>query len=102
MMVAVAMTAAIPIDNAFAKPTAEEKKTKKAKMAAQFADMTVAEVQAAIKEGKVTVIDVNKEASYNAGHVPGALHFTAVKKDLAKALPEDKGALIVAYCSGPK
>lgn len=102
-MVAVAMTAAIPMI-ASAEPAVEGKKDKKAKKAAliaQFPDASVKEVQAAIKEGKVTIFDCNKMKSYKAGHVPGAVHFLAVQKDLAKALPEDKSALIVAYCSGP-
>jgi rhodanese-related sulfurtransferase len=47
------------------------------------------------------VIDVNGAASYQKGHIPSAIDFTAAKADLAKALPEDKNALVVAYCGGP-
>ena len=68
-----------------------------------FPDMTVEEVQAAIKNGKITIIDVNSLASYRAGHLPGALHFAALKKDgMSDALPEDKASLIVAYCGSPR
>ncbi|NDF00271.1 MAG: rhodanese-like domain-containing protein, partial [Verrucomicrobia bacterium] len=35
------------------------------------------------------------------GHVPTAVDFAAVKSDLAKSLPADKNALVVAYCGGP-
>ncbi len=81
---------------------AEEGKEKKPAKPA-FGDVTVAELQAAIKEGKVTVVDVNRHKVYNEGHIPGALHFPTVKKKgLKKALPEDKAALVVAYCSGPQ
>lgn len=101
MIVAVVMAAAVPVDKAFAQATADDKKAKKAKRMAQFPDMSVADVQAAIKGGKVTILDVNGMPSYKSGHLPGALHFASVHKVLAKTLPEDKAALIVAYCSGP-
>lgn len=68
----------------------------------EFADLTVKELQAALTKGKVTVIDVNGLSRYQAGHVPGAVHYGSLKKKgLAKVLPEDKSALIVAYCGGP-
>jgi len=49
----------------------------------------------------VIVIDVNGTASYKQGHIPTAIDFQKTK-DLAKVLPENKDALIVAYCGGPK
>lgn len=102
-MVAVAMTAAIPMI-ATAEPSVADKKSKqsrKAALIAQFPDATVDEVQAAIKDGKVTIFDCNGAASYKAGHVPGAVHFATVKKNISKSLPEDKGALVISYCGGP-
>lgn len=72
------------------------------KKAHEFADVSVDELKQAIAEKAVTVIDVNGAAKYNAGHVPGALHYGTIKGDsFAASLPEDKGALIVSYCSGP-
>ena len=70
--------------------------------AGEFPDISIAEVKSAIKAKKVTLIDVNGTDSYAKRHVPGALDFDHVEKDLAKALPADKDTLIVAYCGGPK
>lgn len=71
-------------------------------IAGEFADISISEVKSLIKEKKVTLIDVNGSASYKKGHVPTALDFDTVEKDLAKHLPADKNSLIVAYCGGPK
>lgn len=70
-------------------------------MAAEYPDISVADLKTAIAEKKVTVIDVNGSDSYAEGHVPTAIDFEAKKDELAKALPEDKNALVVAYCGGP-
>lgn len=56
----------------------------------------------AIEAKEVTVIDVNGTASYEKGHIPGAIDYVAVKGDLAKSLPADKDALVVAYCGSEK
>lgn len=69
--------------------------------AGDFGDISVDELEKAIKDGSVTVLDVNRPKSFNKGHIPGAVHFPSVE-DLAKVLPENKDALIVAYCGGPK
>jgi rhodanese-related sulfurtransferase len=70
-------------------------------MAAEFPDISIADLKQAIAEKKVTVIDVNGAASYAKGHVPGAINFAEAKADLASKLPADKSALVVAYCGGP-
>lgn len=70
-------------------------------MAAEFPDISIADLKQAIADKKVTVIDVNGAASYTRGHVPGAINFAAEKDSLASKLPSDKGALVVAYCGGP-
>ena len=49
----------------------------------------------------MTVLDVNGTDSYRSGHIPGALDYLAVKDNLARILPKDKHALVVAYCGGP-
>ena len=67
----------------------------------EFPDISIGELKKAIAEKKVTVIDVNGSASYAKGHVPTAKDYASVSKDLATALPSDKGALVVAYCGGP-
>jgi rhodanese-related sulfurtransferase len=69
--------------------------------AGNYEDISVADLEKAIKDGTVTVIDVNGKSSFEKGHIPGAVNFAAVE-DLSKVLPEDKDALIVAYCGGPK
>jgi len=93
---AVCLAVVAPADRAQAQAATKEKKAK-----ATFADMSVKDVQKAIKDGKVTIIDVNGPAVYKAGHVPGAVNWAAVKGKLADALPKDKDALILSYCSGP-
>ena len=70
-------------------------------MAAEFPDISIADLKVAIAEKKVTVIDVNGSDSFAAGHVPSAIDFEAKGAELAAALPADKGALVVAYCGGP-
>jgi len=69
--------------------------------AGEFPDISITELKTAIEGKKVTVIDVNGSDSYKSGHIPGAVNFEAVKSDLTKALPQDKNALVVAYCGGP-
>lgn len=69
--------------------------------AGEYPDIDIEALKKEIKEKKVTIIDVNGTDSYKSGHIPGALNFDEVKKDLASKLPKDKNALIVAYCGGP-
>ena len=70
--------------------------------AGEFEDISIKELKEAIKDKKVTVIDVMGDKSYKKGHVPTAINFAASKDDLAKVLPKDKDALVVAYCGGPQ
>ena len=68
----------------------------------KYPDISIKELKTAIEKKKVTVIDVNGSDSYKDGHIPTAIDFEAKEKDLAKVLPKDKDALIVAYCGGPQ
>ena len=70
--------------------------------AGEFPDISIAEVKAVLGTKKATIIDVNGSDSYAKGHVPGALDFDAIESKLAKVLPEDKNALIIAYCGNPR
>lgn len=70
--------------------------------AGEFPDISISEVRTLAESKKVTLIDVNGTESYKDGHVPGAVDFDAVKGKLASILPQDKNALVVAYCGGPK
>src|ERR1700729_872518 len=67
-----------------------------------FADISVTDVNTAATSKAAVIIDVNGTDSYNAGHVPGALNYDAIKDKLAANLPADKDALIIAYCANPK
>jgi rhodanese-related sulfurtransferase len=69
--------------------------------AGEYPDISVKELQAALKDGKVAVIDVNGKKSFSRGHIPTAIDFSSQGKSLSKLLPSDKSALIVSYCGGP-
>ncbi|HIG82022.1 MAG TPA: rhodanese-like domain-containing protein [Verrucomicrobiales bacterium] len=70
--------------------------------AGEYPDISIGDLEKAIKAGKVVVIDVNGAKSFTKrGHIPGAVSFTGAK-DLAKQLEKsDKNVLVVAYCGGP-
>ena len=65
----------------------------------KFPAISLVDLQKAIVEKRVTLLDANGPETYKAGHIPGALDFETAEADLAKKLPADKAALIVAYCS---
>ena len=69
--------------------------------AGEYPDISVKELQSAIKKGKVAVIDVNGAKSFARGHIPTAIDFSSNGKELAKLLPKDKSTLVVSYCGGP-
>jgi len=69
--------------------------------AGEYPDISVKELQSAIKKGKVAVIDVNGQKSFSRGHIPTAIDFASQGKSLSKLLPSDKNTLIVSYCGGP-
>ena len=64
----------------------------------KVADISHADLQAAIAKKAVTVLDVNGSDSFAEGRIPGAIDFSANGKKLAALLPKDKSALVVAYC----
>ena len=69
--------------------------------AGEYPDISVKELQDAIKEGKVAVIDVNGQKSFSRGHIPTAIDFSSQGKKLSSLLPKDKNTLVVSYCGGP-
>jgi rhodanese-related sulfurtransferase len=69
--------------------------------AATFPEITIADVKASIASKSVVLLDANGAESWRDGHIPGALDFQASKDQLARLLPKDKNALIVAYCGNP-
>jgi len=70
--------------------------------AGEYPNIEIKELKSALTAKTVTVIDVNGTESWQKGHIPGAIDFEANKEKLAKLLPKDKGALVVAYCGGPQ
>jgi rhodanese-related sulfurtransferase len=70
--------------------------------AAQAPDIAIPELKAAIAAKTVTLLDANGTESWQKGHIPGAIDFAVNKDKMAKLLPADKNALVVAYCGGPK
>ncbi|MBA3700507.1 MAG: rhodanese-like domain-containing protein [Planctomycetes bacterium] len=70
--------------------------------AADFADIAHKDLTAAIEAKSVVVIDVNGSDSFAKGRIPSAIDFEAQEKELAKVLPADKNALVVAYCGSPQ
>jgi len=60
--------------------------------------VTIAELEAMMKDGKVFIVDVRSQDSYDAGHIPGAKLIPSGEiLNHLKELPRDK--LIVTYCS---
>lgn len=70
--------------------------------AGNYPDISQADLQKAIADKKVVILDVNGTESYKEGHIPGAIDFVANKGKIATLLPADKSALIVAYCGSEK
>ncbi|MEY4631064.1 MAG: hypothetical protein RIQ81_1184 [Pseudomonadota bacterium] len=68
---------------------------------AQHVEISLADLKKAIETKSVFLVDANSAKTYEKGHLPGALSFAKNEKEFAKLLPQDKNALIVAYCGGP-
>ena len=99
----VPVTSAVADSHESAEVTDEAKDASKAeKKENKFGEVSIKEVQDALAKNAVTVIDANGIGKYDTGHIAGSLHFASMEPEvLAKALPEDKAALIVTYCAGP-
>lgn len=65
-------------------------------------DISLVDLKQAMADKNVVLIDCNGSESYAKGHIPGAIDLEAAGADLAKKLPNDKAALVVSYCAGPK
>jgi 3-mercaptopyruvate sulfurtransferase SseA len=60
--------------------------------------ITTAELESLMKDGKVFVVDVRNQASYDQGHIPGSRLIPAGEiANHLDELPRDK--MIVTYCS---
>ena len=71
--------------------------------AGEYPDISITDLEKAIKAGKVVVIDVNGAKSFTKrGHIPTAVSFKDAKS-LAKQLAKSKkDTLVVAYCGSSK
>ena len=60
------------------------------------------ELIGALRENRVTLVDVLSPESFAANHIPGAINLPVaeISRRAADALP-DKNALVVTYCGGP-
>lgn len=67
-----------------------------------FPSISTEDLKQAIASKKVVLLDVNGTESWQEGHIPGALDFDKVEGKLAKVLPADKNALVVAYCGNER
>jgi len=70
--------------------------------AAGFPDITIGDLKTAIASQKVVLLDANGTGSWQSGHIPGAIDFSANRDHLAGLLPADKSVLVVAYCGNPQ
>ncbi|TMQ04338.1 MAG: hypothetical protein E6J90_33590 [Deltaproteobacteria bacterium] len=66
----------------------------------ELRELTVSEVAARLGQPGFFVFDNNNEGRWKRGHVPGARNVNAHSYG-ADALPPDKAATLVFYCSGP-
>lgn len=66
-----------------------------------YPEISKTDLQAEIKSKTAFVVDVNGTKSYNKRHIDTAVNYDTVKTNFAKTLPQDKNALVVAYCGGP-
>ena len=66
----------------------------------EIPELTVAEVAARLGQRDFYVFDNNGAGRWGRGHVPGAKNLNAHSYE-ASALPENKDATLVFYCSGP-
>jgi rhodanese-related sulfurtransferase len=69
--------------------------------ATEFPTITIDDLKAVMSSQKIVLLDANGTESWQSGHIPGALDFTAQKDNLASVLPKDKNTLIIAYCGNP-
>ncbi len=78
-----------------------EKQQAAKKADAAHVEISLDDLKKAIDTKTVFLVDANSAKTYDKGHLPGAVSFAKNEKDFAKLLPQDKNALIVAYCGGP-
>ena len=59
--------------------------------AAEFPDITISEVKEAMaSKQKIVLLDANGTESWQSGHIPGSIDFSAKEEKLAKSCPRIK------------
>ncbi|MCJ8276362.1 MAG: rhodanese-like domain-containing protein [Bdellovibrionales bacterium] len=66
----------------------------------RYPNVSTANMEKLVAKNDVTIIDVNSKSSFKDARVTGAVHFGTNQDKLAKVLPKDKNAMVVAYCGG--
>lgn len=70
--------------------------------AAEFPNITISDLKTAMATKQVVLLDANGTESWQKGHIPGAIDFSANQQNLASVMPKDKDVLVVAYCANPQ
>lgn len=64
-------------------------------------EISTAQLQQVLKEGKTPVLDVRSAQEYAIAHIPGSVnHYEKEVEQITQAYPDHKTALIL-YCNGP-
>lgn len=64
-------------------------------------EISTAQLQQVLKEGKTPVLDVRSAQEYAIAHIPGSInHYEKEVEQITKAYPDRKAALVL-YCNGP-
>jgi rhodanese-related sulfurtransferase len=64
-------------------------------------EISTAQLQQVLKEGKTPVLDVRSAQEYAIGHIPGSInHYEKEVEQITTAYPDHKAALVL-YCNGP-
>ena len=64
-------------------------------------EISTAQLQQILKEGKIPVLDVRSAQEYAIAHIPGSVnHYEKEVEQITKSYPDHKTALIF-YCNGP-
>src|SRR4030095_5652838 len=84
------------------KPVAQQQKPQSAQVATEYADgirrITIHELEDLRTSGAVFIVDVRNQASFDVGHLPGAVLIPSNEvANRIKEFPRDK--TIVTYCS---
>ena len=64
-------------------------------------EISSAQLQQILKEGKIPVLDVRSAQEYAIAHIPGSInHYEKEVEQITKAYPDHKAGLVL-YCNGP-